>query len=151
MELETLFSIANMTALVGWLILLFYRLAPRVIGLVSGVLIPLVLAVGYTALIAVYLPGSQGGFDSLANVSLLFENPGLLLAGWLHYLAFDLFIGCYIMRTGHQLKLSLWLVLLCLPFTFMFGPVGLLLFYIIRYIRDFVSQPDPANHAGGTA
>ena len=59
----------------------------------SGVVIPLLLSAGYLILIALHFRGAEGGFGSLADVATLFQKQELLLAGWIHYLAFDLFIG----------------------------------------------------------
>jgi hypothetical protein len=61
-----------------------------------------------------------------------FENHWLLLAGWVHYLAFDLFIGAWQVRDSKALGISHLLVLPCLVLTFLFGPVGLLLYFLIR-------------------
>ena len=76
--------------------------------------------------------GSQGGFSSLAGVAQLFENRWLLLAGWVHYLAFDLFIGAWETRDAMARGLSrLWLAP-CLLMTFMLGPIGLLMYHVAR-------------------
>ena len=59
---------------------------------------PLLLALAYTALIAAHClgsHGSEGGFSSLARVAALFRDPWALLAGWVHYLCFDLFTGAW--------------------------------------------------------
>lgn len=59
--------------------------------------------------------------------------PGwLLLAGWVHYLAFDLFIGSWEVRDAQRHGLSHLLVVPCLALTFLFGPVGLLLYLGLR-------------------
>jgi hypothetical protein len=46
-------------------------------------------------LLAFYAADTRGGFSSLAAVAELFSNQWLLLAGWVHYLAFDLFVGTW--------------------------------------------------------
>ena len=61
---------------------------------------------------------------------------GLLLAGWLHYLAFDLFVGAWIVRTARSEGMPFLLVLPCLPLTFLFGPAGFLLFVVLRAVRN---------------
>lgn len=128
---ETIFSAANTLALGGWLALLA---APRArwSGWHLGLGIPAVLAVLYTLLLAVHAPGAEGGFGSLAEVAALFRTPGVLLAGWVHYLAFDLFLGAWMCRRGAAEGINPWLVRLCLPPTFLAGPVGLLLFLGLR-------------------
>ncbi len=68
----------------------------------------------------------------MRQVSQLFENPVVLLAGWIHYLAFDLWVGCWELTNAQKLGINHFLVIPCLFLTFMFGPIGLLLYFIIR-------------------
>ena len=49
-----------------------------------------------------HFQGAEGGFGSLADVATLFGKPELLLAGWIHYLAFDLFIGAWEVRDAQR-------------------------------------------------
>jgi hypothetical protein len=55
-----------------------------------------------------------------------------LLAGWIHYLAFDLFTGAWEARDARRLRISRWLVAPCLLLTFLFGPLGLGLYLLLR-------------------
>jgi hypothetical protein len=66
---------------------------------------------------------------------MLFQNKWLLLAGWIHYLAFDLFIGSWQVRDAAKQGISHWLVIPCLALTFMFGPIGLLLYFLLRGVK----------------
>lgn len=129
---DTLFQIANPLALVGWIALASSPLAPRPAQLVAGTVVPLVLSAGYTAVVLAFWSSADGGFDSLANVARLFESRWLLLAGWVHYLAFDLLVGTWVVRTARQEGLAHLLVLPCLAATFLFGPAGYLLFQGLR-------------------
>jgi hypothetical protein len=76
-----------------------------------------------------------GGFNSIPEVRQLFTDDGVLLAGWLHYLAFDLLIGFFIIKSAQEKAISHWLVIPCLVLTFMFGPCGFLLFQAIQKIK----------------
>jgi hypothetical protein len=78
---------------------------------------------------------SQGGFDTLANVKLLFGKDEAVLAGWIHYLVFDLFTGMWICNDGDKRGINRWILLPCLVFTFMLGPTGLLIYTLIRFIH----------------
>lgn len=132
MSVESLFSAASTLALPGWLLLVF---APRykwTARLVAPVLIPALLGLVYLYLILTRFPGAEGGYGSLAEVRRLFGDEALLLAGWIHYLAFDLFIGSWQVRDAQRLGLSHLLVVPCLVLTFLFGPVGLLLYLGLR-------------------
>jgi hypothetical protein len=135
MDAAALFQIANPIALIGWVVLLASPFMPRVADRISGLAIPLLFAVAYTGLIMAFWSSGQGGFDSLDNVALLFESRELLLAGWIHYLAFDLFVGAWIARTARDEGIRFWFVVPCLALTFLFGPAGYLLFNAIRAAR----------------
>ena len=128
---EQLFSILNLIAIAGWLPLLFLPRARWATSIVP-VVIPLILALVYTALVIWALPRSEGGFSSLASVSALFENPWALLAGWAHYLAFDLFIGGWEVRDAQQRGIPHLLMVPVLVLTFLLGPGGFLLYLVIR-------------------
>lgn len=120
--------------MIGWLVLLLSPFIPNWSDKIAGVIIPVLLSLGYVALSVFYSSEGDGGFGSLADVAQLFSHQGALLAGWVHFLAFDLLIGAWICRTARQEKLSFWLVLPCLPATFMFGPAGFLAFLLARVL-----------------
>jgi hypothetical protein len=129
---EQLFSLCGTLVLPGWLLLVFLPRWKWTARLVCPVLIPLLLALLYLWLVATTFGRTPGGFGSLAEVSLLFQNPRALLAGWIHYLAFDLFVGSWEVRDSRRVGLHHLLVVPCLVLTFLFGPVGLLLYFILR-------------------
>ena len=135
MDIEIVFSIVSTVALISWVMLfVFYDKSWIYPVLLSGVLV--FLAVIYLYYISVGFTGSaEGGFGSLREVRLLFGSDHALLAGWIHYLAFDLFVGMWMAQDAFKLKINRWILLPCLLFTFMMGPVGLLLYLIIRAIR----------------
>jgi hypothetical protein len=87
--------------------------------------------------------GSEGSFDTLANVKLLFTNDEALLAGWIHYLTFDLFVGMWICHNADLRGINRWILLPCLVLTFIAGPTGLLLYIIIRMIhsKKLIQEP----------
>lgn len=141
MPLETLFSAANMLAMAGWLALLLAPGARLANWQVAGLAIPVLLSALYAVLLAIHAPGAEGGFFSLAAVAALFRTEGVLLAGWVHYLAFDLFIGAWICRRGSAEGMNPWAIRLCLPPTFLAGPLGLLLFLGLRAARTKAVRP----------
>jgi Domain of unknown function (DUF4281) len=127
-----LFQAANLLALTGWLVLVVNTFMRKDASLWPARIVPLVLAAGYLFTVAPLLPGSQVDFSSMAGVQALFANPWWVLAGWVHYLAFDLFIGSWQVNQARVLAMPRVVLLLCLGLTFMFGPVGLLLFFIAK-------------------
>lgn len=143
MELDQIFSVASFLAMSGWLILAVLPKQP-VARAVCGVLIPLVLSIGYLFLIVQNLRGAEGGFGSLADVAVLFQKQELLLAGWIHYLAFDLFIGAWETRDAQRRGIPHLVVLPCLVMTFMLGPIGLLFYFAIRTAKTRALALDAA-------
>ncbi|MBL9051997.1 MAG: DUF4281 domain-containing protein [Tabrizicola sp.] len=133
MSPDQLFQIANPLALLGWLALLAAPLAPRAAQWVAGAAVPLLLSLAYAGLVLAFWWDAPGGFGSLPEVQALFTHPHIALAGWLHYLAFDLFLGAWEVRTARAEGIPHWAVVPCLVLTFLFGPAGLLAFAILRF------------------
>ena len=151
METEQLFGLANAAALPGWLAL---ALAPlwRGRAVFAARLFAALLCLGYFALLLSGLAGAGppegAGFTTLEGVRLLLSTPEALLAGWVHYLAFDLFVGSWEVEDAGKARLPHWLVLPCLAFTFVAGPVGLLLYLCVKVAR-LRAAPDGAAQVTG--
>ena len=105
---EQVFSIANSVAMAGWLILILGLRTRWAATLVSGAIVPLLLAILYAVLAAAHWGETNGGFASLAAVAALFSNSWLLLAGWVHFRAFDLFIGSWQVRDARAHGIPIW-------------------------------------------
>ena len=133
--LDRVFSLSGLIAMAGWLALVFTPLQPRLAQAVATFIVPAVIGLAYAGLIARYWSEAAGGFSSLDEVSALFGHRGVLLAGWLHYLAFDLFVGAWEVREAQWVGLPHWLTLPALTLTFLFGPIGLLVFLGLRAAR----------------
>jgi len=140
---DTVFSLCSTGAAIGWLLLV---VAPRWrhTTVIAGAGIPLAIACVYLILVVRYLPGASGGFGSLTDVAALFSQPGPLLAGWIHYLAFDLFIGAWETRDASRHGVPHLLVVPCLLFTFLLGPIGLLAYFGVRSWRTRSLAPGHA-------
>jgi hypothetical protein len=132
MSAEQIFSIANLLSVLCWLLLAAWPNRRWVTEIVTGKAAPALFAAAYVAVVVAVFPSAQGSFSTLAGVSTLFANPWLLLAGWLHYLAFDLLIGTWEARDSSERGVPRWLLVPCLFFTLMFGPMGWLLYMVVR-------------------
>ncbi len=130
---EAIFSASNLIAMLGWVLLICLPRWRWTLRIVQFSIIPVLLALIYLWLLAANFSQSEGGFGSLAQVAQLFRNEKLLLAGWVHYLAFDLFIGSWELSDSQQHNISHWLIIPCLLLTFLFGPIGLLLYLAISF------------------
>lgn len=133
---DQLFSSANLIAMLGWILLI---VAPRwrwTDRLVLSGFWSLALALLYLVLIARYMPGSPGGFGSIRDVRTLFSHDALLLAGWVHYLAFDLLVGALEIREARTAGIHHAIMVPILILTFFLGPIGLLAFFLVRSVRE---------------
>jgi hypothetical protein len=132
MTAEQVFSIANLVAVLCWIVLAALANRRWVTDVVTGKGAPALFAVAYIAIVVAVFPRAEGSFSTLGGVTELFANPWLLLAGWLHYLAFDLLVGTWEARDSVERGLPRWLLVPCLFLTFMFGPMGWLIYMIVR-------------------
>lgn len=140
MDAAAFFSFGSAFVLIGWVLLLFFPTwkyteftVRYVVILTIGVLYILLLFNGLSA------DFDPSAFSSLEGVKSLFGSDLALTAGWFHYLAFDLLAGLFISQKGIDAGLPRWQIVLCLPFTFMFGPVGFVLFSIFSLIKKPLS------------
>ncbi len=132
---DSIFQACNTLALAGWIALLAAPFAPRLSDRVAGLIVPLLLSVAYVGIMLAFWSGAEGGFNTLAAVMKLFTKPEIVLAGWIHYLAFDLFVGAWEVRTARREQIPFLLVVPCLVLTFMLGPAGFFAFSAIRAAR----------------
>jgi hypothetical protein len=143
MSPESIFQICNTIALIGWLVLILTPFWFQSDKFILGIIITLFCIV-YAWLVFSYFKFSDlQKFGSLDGVMELFRQPGIVVAGWVHYLAFDLLTGIFIRRNSIKHGISAWIIFPILLITFTFGPVGLLLYLIVRSIatrRYFVEN-----------
>jgi hypothetical protein len=136
LEPANIFSLAGLIAMAGWaglIIGLFVIRARAVAWPAAQLAIPALLAIFYVLLMWQGRSAfDDGGFGSIGEVRALFADDNALAAGWLHYLAFDLFVGAWVARDGAEQGVPVLLILPCLPLIFLFGPAGLLLYLALR-------------------
>jgi len=139
MALEKLFSLASAAALLGWLALALAPVQRRAMVFAAR-LIAAILCGAYAVFLVngLLTDGVPAGasFSSLAGVGVLLGSPQALLAGWVHYLAFDLFTGAWEAENAPTSGVPHWLLLTCLALTLLAGPVGLLLYLVIKAARQ---------------
>ena len=134
MNPDQIFSIASFIALLAWLGLLFLPRARVITDVLAPIIIPCLLAAAYVIILARFFDAAGfSKFSTLEGIASLQGSPWLLLAGWLHYLAFDLFVGSWEVRTARQEKIPHLAIVPSLLATFLAGPAGLLLFVMTRY------------------
>ena len=127
LPLEAVFGAVSGVAALAWALLILGPRRPWVRWLLGGgVVLGLSLVYGVLAM-AFFFTVPGGGFGTLAEVMRLFTVPEVALAGWVHYLAFDLAVGLWIAQRADAEGVSRWLQAPVLGVTFLFGPLGLLM------------------------
>ena len=101
---------------------------------VHSYLYPVLLGGSYLFML-IYSWGGDGGMDTLQNLKISFGRDEILILGWLHYLVFDLFIGAWIARDSKAHSIHHLAVIPSLILTLFAGPVGLLSYLGIRWIK----------------
>jgi hypothetical protein len=134
---EMMYTTLNFGVMPFWVLLILLPHSKLTEALVHTVLIPIVLGVTYAWLLATALTGPSpegASFMTLHGLSKLFSSETALLAGWAHYLVFDLFVGAWQARDAQRVGLNHLLLVPCLLVTFLVGPIGLLLYLMVRGI-----------------
>lgn len=135
MRADQLFQLSSTAAMLAWILLIIFHKTLWISKALIGTII-LAMSLLYLYLIAKNFGGMQpDSFSTLDGVAALFTNREALLAGWVHYLAFDLLTGIFIVNNARKNGIGIGWLLPCLFFTFMLGPVGLLLYILIRWIH----------------
>ncbi|AMO70691.1 ABA4-like family protein [Sphingorhabdus sp. M41] len=141
MNWDLIFTIPNNYALLMWLILAF---APRTKAILTGLfyggigLLACTYALTIIPLMTGIVDGGTAGvpdFSSLAGVQQLLASPGGATVGWIHYLAFDLFVGLWVARNADKYGFARWIQIPILAFVLMLGPLGLVLYLLLRFTR----------------
>lgn len=133
---ELVFALCNYSVLPGWLLLWLLPRHAITEKVVHSGLYAVVLGVAYAILLFGDQPGPQGAdFFTLEGVSRIFTTPRTIIACWVHYLIFDLFVGAWIGRDCERLGFKAWTALPSQVLTLLFGPVGLLSWIVLRGLR----------------
>lgn len=134
---DSLFQICNTIVLPAWLLLMIAPKWQWTSRIVVGIIV-IPLCIVYLLGISETIMGGGldfASFGSLQGVMALFTEPAAVLVGWVHYLAFDLLVGWLIVQNAIKHGVNHLLVVPCLLLTFMLGPTGFLLYWIIRTIK----------------
>lgn len=150
---EDIFSLAGAAAMAGWGLLI---LGPRGYPGLNAIplwVIPVGLSGVYGLLVLSRFSGTGGGFDSLASVAMLLSDDWTLLAGWVHYLAFDLFVGAVMAARMDRVGVGRVVQAAILIPIFLLGPLGFLLAALTELglrLRPVLARPhSPAIEGAG--
>ncbi|MCW7479713.1 ABA4-like family protein [Leptospira kanakyensis] len=134
MNPSLIFKIANGITLLSWLILILSPNQTKVIRPLRVFISGLLLGGVYIFAILIGNGEANGDFSSLESVRSLFANDFFLLGGWVHYLAFDLFLGTWEVEDSIKEGINRFLLIPVLALTFYFGPAGFVLYLVLRFV-----------------
>ena len=145
---ESVFNGINLIVLLGWVPLFIFPYSKFTRNLVDGLYIPFFLCVFYLYFLSQTEGLFSADFSSIAGILDLFKSSTeeSAAAGWIHYLAFDYFVGCWIVN--HSIKKGIPYIIFIIPliFTLFAGPFGLLLFLILRLFYKRLTLKDAKNN-----
>ena len=136
--LEAIYLWINFGILPFWLMLIIIPNSKFTTFFVNSVILPLILSTAYIYVVYQAILLEEAILDifkislSLENLYTIFATESFLLIFWLHFLALNLFLGSWISRDGIKHNMSRSLVFLPLVLVYFTGPLGLVLYWVIR-------------------
>ena len=135
---ENIYLWTNFGILPFWLMLIIFPNSKFTQFFVNSIIFPLILSTVYIYIIYQIILLDEPIFNvfklylSLDNLYTVFATESFLLVFWLHFLALNLFLGSWISRDGVKYNMSRGLVSVPLILVYFTGPLGLVLYWIIR-------------------
>lgn len=134
MTASEVFQIVNTIVLPAWLILIFFPKKSWRNPIIYGFAMVMALVYVYYIIIG-FGDLDLEAFSELEGVKGMFTSDEAVLTGWVHYLAFDLLVGNWVVNNAQKHKINHYLIIPCLFFCFMFGPIGYLLYSIVKLVK----------------
>ena len=135
---ENIYLWANFGVLPFWLMLIFIPNSRFTQFFVNSIILPLILSAAYVYAIYQAILFEEPIFDffklylNLDNLYTIFATESFLLIFWLHFLALNLFLGSWVSRDGVKYNISRSLLFIPLILIYFAGPLGLVMYWIIR-------------------
>lgn len=137
MNLDALFNVGNLLVMPFWLIMIALPRWAWARRLIASPLIAVPPALIYAALVlpqvGMLLPLLAG--PNLGSIAALLGTPLGSTVGWMHFLAFDLFVGRWAYLDAIERGIHPLIMVPILFLTLMLGPIGLLLYLLIRRLK----------------
>jgi hypothetical protein len=135
--MNEIFQLSNLLVIPWWILMIVAPRWHRTSHIMNSSLIFMPIALMYSILV---LPNFVALLPELANpqlmaISALLSTPSGATVAWIHFLAFDLFVGRWIYQDSNTLALPRWIQSTCLLMTFMAGPFGWLSYMVVRRIK----------------
>ena len=136
--IETLYMWINLGVLPFWFILIVFPQSHLTRIFVTSIFPFLILSGVYifilykSYLIGYDLDGNFSLYLGLSELSRLFEDHLYIMIFWTHFIAINLFIGGWIVKDSQKFSINKVLMAVPLIVTYLIGPIGLFLYWIIR-------------------
>ena len=136
---EKIYYIANIGVIPCWLLLIFLPSHIITKFFVKSIIIPALLSTAYI-LVAYQIYITENIFEvfnlylGLNELYAIFSNEAFLLIFWLHFLSISLFVGNWIANDSKIYMVPRFFVILSLILTYFAGPVGLVIYWLIRVL-----------------
>ena len=138
LSFENIYLWVNLGILPFWLMLIIIPNSKFTQIFVNSIVLPLILSAAYVYLIyqTILLDGSLLNvfklYLSLDDLYTVFATETFLLIFWIHFLALNLFLGCWVSRDAIKYNISRGLVFIPLILIYFTGPLGLVLYWLFR-------------------
>ena len=135
---ENIYIWSNFLVFPFWLMLIFIPKSRITQIIVNSIILPLIFAVTYIYVIYNIILLDESISDlfqlyvGLDNIYTVFSSEGFLVIFWLHFLFVNLFLGSWISNDGIKYNMSLKIIFLPLILTYLSGPVGFTIYWVIR-------------------
>ena len=138
LSFENIYLWVNLGILPFWLMLIIIPNSKFTQIFVNSIVLPLILSAAYVYLIYQTILLDESLLDvfklylSLDNLYTVFDTETFLLIFWIHFLALNLFLGCWVSRDAIKYNISRGLVVIPLILIYFTGPLGLVLYWLFR-------------------
>ena len=136
--IETLYMWINLGVLPFWFILIVFPQSHLSRIFVTSIFPFFILSGVYifilykSFLIGYDFDGNFTLYLGLSELSRLFEDHLYIMIFWTHFIAINLFIGGWITKDSQKFSINKVLLAIPLIITYLIGPIGLFLYWIIR-------------------
>ncbi|MBV7338611.1 DUF4281 domain-containing protein [Chloroflexi bacterium TSY] len=140
--METIFQLNNLLVMPFWFLMIIlphWRWTRRIM---SSLWVVVPAALVYALLVLPNIPSLMEELlnPTLSTIAALLGQPEMATIGWAHFLAFDLFVGRWVYLDSREKEMTAWFASPALFFILMFGPLGLILYLIIRTSKSFFKE-----------
>jgi len=135
---ENIYLWANLGVLPFWIMLIAIPNSKISQIFINSIILPLILSTCYLYIVYQAILLDEPILDifklylSLDDLYTVFATESFLIIFWIHFLALNLFLGSWMSRDGVKYNMSRGLVFLPLLLVYFAGPVGLVIYWLIR-------------------